>query len=92
MTQRKMSLFEIYLFKDQQQKKEFGGHVRFIAAPDEKDAVHRVAFEWGHWWRTCGIREVDEIYWRETHDTLDVTKSAYKASLAAHREYTENKE
>lgn len=88
MVDYKMKLFEIYLFKDQTEKRDFGGHVRFVAALSEKDATHKVAFNWGHWWRTCGIREVDADYWHTIHETLLEGKSAREASLEAFKEYS----
>ena len=91
MSDQKMRLFEIYLYKDQLEKKGFGGHVRFVSAPNERDAVHTVAFEWGHWWRTCGIREVDEAYWRETHPMLDPQKTAHTLSAKAYETYAGTK-
>ena len=88
MTEQKMRLFEIYVYLDQNQKTGFGGHVRFVAAPTEKDATHKVAFGWGHWWRTCGIREVDSDYWRAMHASLPVGKSAYNSSVSAFKEFS----
>lgn len=90
MSDHKMRLFEIYIYLDQNQKKGFGGHVRFVAAPSEKDATHKVAFSWGHWWRTCGIREVSTDYWRSVHLDLPEGKAAHKQSLIAFQEYNEN--
>lgn len=83
-------LFEIYLYSDQTRKSGHGGHVRFVAAEDLNQASHRVAFVWGHWWRTCGIREVDTEYWRETHSTLAAGKSAHQFSLEAYSELTDS--
>jgi hypothetical protein len=68
-------MFEIYLYSDQTNKRGHGGHVRFVAGRDEHEATHKVAFVWGHWWRTCGIREVDMHYWCDTHSTLVEGKS-----------------
>lgn len=82
----KKKLFEVYVFSDQVKKSGHGGHVRFIAAEDTVSAVDRIAFTWGHWWRTCGIREVDLSYWQQTHSTLNTGGSAYQYSLEAHQE------
>ena len=86
-----MKMFEIYLYKDQIEKQGFGGHVRFVAAPSEHDATHLVAFEWGHWWRTCGMREVDMRYWCDTHSELPVGRTAHDLSKQAYEKYTGEK-
>lgn len=83
-------LFEIYLFSDQVKKSGHGGHVRFIAAEDTVAAVDRIAYTWGHWWRMCGIREVNLDYWKETHSTLNPEGSAYQYSLEAQQEVNSN--
>ena len=63
-------MFEIYLFKDQATKSGDAGHVRFVAAEDEPSARHKVAYGWGHWWRTCGIREVTMDHWQLVFSNL----------------------
>jgi len=87
----RVRMFEIYLFKDQFRKQGFDGHVRFVAAADEREASHIVAYEWGHWWRTCGIREVDMHYWCDTHSSLPEGKSARDLSKQAYEKYTGEK-
>ena len=82
MSQKRM--FEIYLYEDQREKLGFGGHVRFIAASDEPRARDSIAFTWGHWWRTCGIREVDMSYWHSTHRDLPRGGSARAHSTEAY--------
>lgn len=82
-----MKMFEIYMYKDQMAKSNHGGHVRFVAAPTEDEASHKVAYIWGHWWRTCGIREVDMHYWRDTHSSLQEGRSSHQLSLAAFNEF-----
>lgn len=80
-------MFEIYMYNDQFAKAGHGGHVRFVAATDIAAATHKVAFVWGHWWRTCGIREVDMHYWCDTHSSLQEGKTSHQLSLEAYNEY-----
>jgi len=82
-----MRMFEIYLYRDQESKSGHGGHVRFVAAPDEHAATHKVAYVWGHWWRTCGIREVDMRYWCDTHSGLAEGRTSRELSQQAYDEY-----
>lgn len=82
MGQKRM--FEVYLYADQDEKRGFGGHVRFVAAAGEPEARNAVSFSWGHWWRTCGIREVDMTYWCDTHSSLPRGGAARAHSVEAY--------
>ncbi len=51
--------FEVYTYKDRENKTGYEGHVRFVAAADIEEARHRVAFDFPRFWLYCGVREVD---------------------------------
>lgn len=82
-----MCLFEIYSFEDQYLKEGYGGHIRFVAGTNRGDATHTVAFDFPHWWRICGIREVNKGYWDEVHPLLSPGTLEYKRSVEAIKKF-----
>ena len=85
----KTMIYEIYLYEDQINKKNFGGHVRFVTATSEDAASHKVAFDHGHWWRICGIRQVDFEYLNSVQNTLITGSAPHKHAAEAYSLFTE---
>mgnify|MGYP001203013849 CR=1 FL=1 len=51
--------YEVYTYKDRENKTGYEGHVRFVAASSIEEARHRAAFDFPRFWLWCGVKQVD---------------------------------
>jgi hypothetical protein len=73
--------FEVYTFKDRDNKVGYEGHVRFVAACDIKEARHRVAFDFPRFWMWCGIQEVKTSYLKSQVEVFNTQLSRAECAL-----------
>lgn len=78
-----MKLYEVYSWSDQYHKEGFGGHIRFVAGINRSDATHIVAYDFPHWWRLCGMREIPLTYWKRVHPLLASGSLEHRRSIEA---------
>ena len=86
-----LKLFEVYSWQDQYHKVGFGGHIRFVTGENVNDATHKVAYDFPHWWRLCGMREVPVEYWERVHPLLSSGTLEHRRSEQAYNELMESK-
>ena len=73
--------FEVYTYKDRENKKGYEGHVRFVAARDIEEARHRVAYDFPRYWLWCGIKPASTDRVEKYIKTVDCQLSRAKITL-----------